>query len=102
MQVPNSGGTAAPKLKAPANACDCHMHLYDAARFPADIFRGFLAVLFTFIIPLALMTTWPSRALLGTLAQRNVLVALGVGATFLLLSRLAWMSSIRKYSSAGG
>jgi predicted TIM-barrel fold metal-dependent hydrolase len=31
--VPNSSGTAAPRLKAPANACDCHMHVYDAERF---------------------------------------------------------------------
>ena len=34
MPVPNSAGDAPPKLKAPANACDCHMHLYDAERFP--------------------------------------------------------------------
>ena len=34
QQVPNSVGTEAPKLKAPANACDCHMHIYDPARFP--------------------------------------------------------------------
>ena len=32
--VPNSVGTELPKLKAPANACDCHMHIYDPARFP--------------------------------------------------------------------
>lgn len=32
--VSNSSGTEAPKLKAPANACDCHMHIYDAERFP--------------------------------------------------------------------
>src|SRR5712691_586378 len=32
--VPNSSGTAAPKLAAPANACDCHMHIYDGERFP--------------------------------------------------------------------
>jgi len=31
--VPNSAGTGAPTLKAPANACDCHHHIYDAARF---------------------------------------------------------------------
>ena len=31
--VPNSTGTEAPKLKAPPNACDCHMHIYDPARF---------------------------------------------------------------------
>ena len=34
MQVPNSSGTAPPAFKAPANACDCHMHIYDGARFP--------------------------------------------------------------------
>src|ERR1700704_4369328 len=32
--VPNSTGSEAPKLKAPANACDCHMHIYDGERFP--------------------------------------------------------------------
>jgi D-galactarolactone isomerase len=32
--VPNSAGIEAPKLKAPALACDCHHHIYDAARFP--------------------------------------------------------------------
>jgi D-galactarolactone isomerase len=30
QQVPYSTGTKPPKLKAPANACDCHMHIYDA------------------------------------------------------------------------
>jgi D-galactarolactone isomerase len=30
QQVPYSSGTELPKLKAPANACDCHMHIYDA------------------------------------------------------------------------
>jgi predicted TIM-barrel fold metal-dependent hydrolase len=31
--VPYSAGTEPPKLKAPPNACDCHMHIYDG-RFP--------------------------------------------------------------------
>jgi D-galactarolactone isomerase len=31
--VPWSTGTEPPKLKAPPNACDCHMHIYDS-RFP--------------------------------------------------------------------
>src|SRR5919201_7079706 len=30
-----SGGTGAPKLKAPANATDCHHHIYDA-KYPVD------------------------------------------------------------------
>ncbi|MDR3561334.1 MAG: amidohydrolase family protein [Negativicutes bacterium] len=34
-QVPFNGGTQRPKLKAPANACDCHHHIYDS-RFPVS------------------------------------------------------------------
>jgi predicted TIM-barrel fold metal-dependent hydrolase len=30
QQVPYSTGTELPKFKAPPNACDCHMHIYDA------------------------------------------------------------------------
>src|SRR5258705_1715427 len=33
QQVPWSAGTELPKLKLPADACDCHMHIYDS-RFP--------------------------------------------------------------------
>ena len=35
QQVPWSSGTESPKLKAPTNACDCHMHIYDA-KYPTD------------------------------------------------------------------
>lgn len=35
QQVKWSEGTGAPKLKAPANACDCHHHIYDA-KYPVD------------------------------------------------------------------
>jgi D-galactarolactone isomerase len=33
--VPNSSGTEAPKLVAPANAADCHIHIYDPRYAPA-------------------------------------------------------------------
>jgi hypothetical protein len=34
-RAPYSSGVEPPKLKAPPNACDCHMHIYDN-RFPAQ------------------------------------------------------------------
>jgi predicted TIM-barrel fold metal-dependent hydrolase len=34
ITVPNSAGTESPTLKAPTSACDCHIHIYDPARFP--------------------------------------------------------------------
>src|SRR5262245_16900028 len=33
QQVPNSAGSEPPNSRAPANAADCHMHIYDPARF---------------------------------------------------------------------
>jgi D-galactarolactone isomerase len=33
QRVPWSSGSEPPKLKAPPNSCDCHMHIYDS-RFP--------------------------------------------------------------------
>jgi D-galactarolactone isomerase len=35
QQVKWSEGTEPPKFKAPANACDCHHHVYDA-KYPVD------------------------------------------------------------------
>ncbi len=33
QSAPRTSGTDAPKMKVPAGACDCHMHIYDS-RFP--------------------------------------------------------------------
>ncbi|HLL55161.1 MAG TPA: ABC-2 family transporter protein, partial [Myxococcaceae bacterium] len=41
--------------------------IYDAARWPVNVFRGLVKFIFTFVIPLALMTTFPSEAMLGRL-----------------------------------
>jgi D-galactarolactone isomerase len=35
QEVPYSTGIEPPKVKAPANACDCHMHMYDS-KYPVD------------------------------------------------------------------
>ena len=36
QSVPNSSGTAPPRLKAPSRAADCHIHIYDP-RFPPRV-----------------------------------------------------------------
>ena len=35
VAVPNSSGTEPPRLKVPANAADCHIHIYDPRFAPA-------------------------------------------------------------------
>lgn len=74
--------------------------VFDAARWPASVFKGVLSFLFTFVIPLALMTTYPARALLGTLEWPSVLGSLVGAVLFLFLGRFVWTRSIGGYTSA--
>lgn len=74
--------------------------IFDAARWPSTIFRGTLSFLFTFVIPLALMTTYPALAMLGRLTPSTLLLAFAGSMLFALLARLIWLRSIGKYTSA--
>ncbi|MCA9674943.1 MAG: ABC-2 family transporter protein [Kofleriaceae bacterium] len=74
--------------------------VFDAARWPIQVFRGAWRVLFTFVIPLALMTTYPAMALLGTLHGRTALACLGGALAMSLAARLAWRAALRNYTSA--
>lgn len=74
--------------------------VFDAGRWPASVFRGLWRVLFTFVVPLALMTTYPALALLGRLAPTTTLAALGGASAFVLLARLVWRRAIGHYRSA--
>jgi ABC-2 type transport system permease protein len=76
--------------------------IFDAARWPATIFRGALRVVFTFIIPLAVMTTYPAEALLGRLEVSTLLATILGAATFAAAARFVWLKSIGHYTSAGG
>jgi ABC-2 type transport system permease protein len=74
--------------------------IFDAARWPKSVFRGVARIIFTFIIPLAMMTTYPAEALLGRLAVRTALGAV-VGALLMAaLARLVWTRAIGHYTSA--
>lgn len=74
--------------------------VFDAARWPSTVFRGALKFFFTFVIPLALMTTYPAEALLGRLDARSLLEGVGCAAVFLVVSRLVWVRAIGHYTSA--
>ncbi len=75
--------------------------IFDAARWPADVFRGLLKLLFTWVVPLAIMTTFPARALLGKdFGPATAASALLGAVAFAAASRLIWLRSIGRYTSA--
>lgn len=74
--------------------------LFDAARWPISVFRGALRIIFTFVFPLALMTTYPAEALLGRLTAGTALVAAAGGLAFAGVARLIWLRALGAYTSA--
>ncbi|MGZ6124869.1 MAG: ABC transporter permease [Myxococcales bacterium] len=74
--------------------------IFDVARWPNSVFRGVLGILFTFVLPLALMTTYPALALLGKLTAQTAVAAVGGTLVFAWVARRIWMASIRRYTSA--
>ena len=74
----------------------------DLARWPAALFRGVLALVFTFVVPLIIMTTYPALALLGGLGREQWLQAIALTVAFVVISRITWVMALRRYTSAGG
>ena len=74
--------------------------VFDAARWPVQVFRGVWRFLFTFVVPLALMTTYPAMAVLGRLQGHTAVWALGGALLFAAVSRGLWRAAIRSYTSA--
>ncbi len=59
------------------------------------------AIFFTWVVPLAIMTTFPARALLGKdFGPANAASALLGAVAFAAVSRLIWLRSIGRYTSA--
>lgn len=74
--------------------------LFDFARWPRAVFRGALQVVFTYVLPLAVMTSFPTDALLGRLRPWQAAWAVAIAAGLLFLSRRVWRRAIASYTSA--
>lgn len=74
--------------------------VFDTARWPVQVFRGLWRVVFTVVIPVAVMTTYPAMALLGRLDATTALASIGAAIVMLVVSRLVWRAAIRNYTSA--
>jgi ABC-2 type transport system permease protein len=56
--------------------------------------------MFTVVFPVALMTTYPARALLGRLDLKAAALALVGGVVFAIVSRRVWRRALAMYTSA--
>ena len=74
--------------------------MVEAGRFPVQMYRGIVRALLTFVIPVAMLTTFPADALLGRGSWRLVGVAVGVAVVLLVATSRLWIWSLRHYTGA--
>ena len=78
-----------------------YYNLFNIARMPDEAFHGAFRAVFTFALPVLLVSNVPVRVLADKLSSPwSWLLLLGVGALWACVSEWFWRYSIRRYTSA--
>jgi ABC-2 type transport system permease protein len=84
------------------NAIMIYRDILNLGRFPIEIYQQIISFIFTFIIPIGVMITFPVKALFSFLSFNNVVFAFFISFFLLSLSIKLWQIGLKKYQSAGG
>lgn len=74
--------------------------VYQAGRWPVDVYPGALRLGLTFLVPVGIAITVPAEALTARLTPQTLLLATVVAAVLVVLSRWFWTFGLRHYSGA--
>jgi len=77
-------------------------NVFEAGRYPVDIYRRPVRWALTYVVPLAFLTTFPAQALVGKLEFGNVAAAGVLAAGALAGASRFWRYGLRHYSGASG
>ena len=78
-----------------------YYNLFNVARMPDEAFHGVFKAVFTFAIPMLLVSNVPARLLADKLVSpRPILLLLGMSVVCALVSEWGWRRSLRRYTSA--
>jgi ABC-2 type transport system permease protein len=78
-----------------------YYNLFNIARLPDEAFRGMFKVVFTFALPMLLVSNVPVRLLADKLTSPTpILLLLAVAVGCIVVSELGWRASLRRYTSA--
>jgi len=76
-------------------------NVFEAGRYPVDIYRPSIRLALTYVIPLAFLTTFPASALLGKpLPAGGVVTALVIAVASLTFASIFWRFGLSRYSGA--
>jgi ABC-2 type transport system permease protein len=78
-----------------------YYNLFNIARMPDEAFRGVFKAVFTFALPMLLVSNVPTRLLASKLdSPAPLFLLLGMAAVCAIASELGWRASLRRYTSA--
>jgi ABC-2 type transport system permease protein len=78
-----------------------YYNLFNIARMPDEAFRGAFKAVFTFALPVLLVSNVPVRVLADKITSpQSWLLLIGVGLVWAALSEVFWRVSVRRYTSA--
>ena len=82
------------------NAFLLYRDLMHTARFPTEIFGEPLRLIFTFVLPIAVIVAFPTKAFLGILDWKLVWYAFALSSVLIFSAIKFWKRSLKYYSSA--
>jgi ABC-2 type transport system permease protein len=75
--------------------------MFQVARLPDEAFqRGLFKAMFTFVLPMLLVSNVPVRLLINKFTPGSVVLLLVMSAMCFVVSELGWRASVRRYTSA--
>ena len=78
-----------------------YYNLFNIARLPDEAFRGAFKAVFTFALPMLLVSNVPVKLLVGKLGSPlEMLLLLALAALIFVASELLWRTALRRYTSA--
>ncbi|HEX8931984.1 MAG TPA: ABC-2 family transporter protein [Patescibacteria group bacterium] len=84
------------------NTVMLYRDLTQMGRVPIEVYQEPLRGLITFVVPVGIMMTFPTKAMLGLLSLQGVFIALMVGGGLFWLSLRFWSYALKGYTSASG
>ncbi len=75
-------------------------NVFEAGRYPIDIYRPWVRWALTYLMPLAFLITFPAAALVGKTSVITLIIAGAVAAAMATAASLFWRFGLRRYSGA--
>ncbi|HYG23952.1 MAG TPA: ABC-2 family transporter protein [Verrucomicrobiae bacterium] len=77
-----------------------YYNLFNVARMPDEAFHGVFRAVFTFALPMLLVSNVPVRLLLNKFSPAMALLLIAMAFACAIVSELGWRASVRRYTSA--